>query len=136
MSELVLMPTPNWFTSRPIDICKHDGSMAFCTINSIILTKNLLNEYDSTIRDAHSKRLHAVAFHVTVLDAQEVKLLASCSDDLDVKVWQLGCNNKLFNQHKLHQVTPISHIQFSTSLFSLLIKCHFNSRTYQLVWIG
>jgi hypothetical protein len=107
MSELVLIPTPNWFTSRPIDICKLDGSLAFCTINSITLTKNLLNEYDSTIREAHSKRLHAIAFHVTRLDAKEIKLLASCSEDFDVKVWQLGSNNKLFMQQKFHQVALI-----------------------------
>lgn len=102
MRELVLFPTPNWFISRPIDIKQSTGSLAITAINSIIVTNNLFDEFCFTIKEAHTKRLHAVAFAGPSSD-----LLASCSEDFDVKVWNLS-TRELHFQHKLHQVKEIS----------------------------
>ncbi len=105
MSELIFMPTPNWFTSKPIDICQNDGSIAITAINSIIFTKNLFQKYDGFIKDAHTKRINCVAFHIPVQKegTYSIKLLASCSEDLDIKVWNV-LTKTLVTQHKLHQV--------------------------------
>lgn len=100
MRELVFFPTPNWFISRPIDIDPTSGSLAITAINSIILTNNLFDEYNFTISEAHSKRLHAVSF------APFDSFLASCSEDLDVKIWNLRTRT-LHYHHKLHQVNKI-----------------------------
>lgn len=97
MSKPILFPTPNWFISRSIDIDKLTGSVAITAINSIILTNNLFDEYNYTIKDAHSKRLHGVSFGPK-------NFLASCSEDFDVKIWNLE-TRLLFSQHKLHQVS-------------------------------
>ena len=103
MSELVLMPTPNWFTSRPIAICQETGTIAFSAICSILLTDNLLDTYNSTIREAHAKRILCLAFYKGLPRSSDETLLASCSEDLDVKIWN-SKTKALINQHKLHQV--------------------------------
>jgi hypothetical protein len=106
MSELVLMPTPNWFTSRPIDICQRDGTVAFSAICSILLTNNITETYDSTIKEAHSKRIISLAFYGGDFKDgadSEPRLLASCGEDMEVKIWNIKTGG-LFNQHKLHQV--------------------------------
>lgn len=96
MRELVFFPTPNWFISRTIDINESNGSLAITAINSIILTNNLFDEYNYTIKEAHTKRLHGISFGPG-------NLLASCSEDFDVKVWNLDTRALHFH-HKLHQV--------------------------------
>ena len=103
------MPTPNWFTARPIDICSLDGSVAITAINSIIFTEHLFQSYDGFIKDAHTKRINCVAFHLDHKNTADsssktvLKLLASCSEDLDIKVWNVETKS-LAGQHKLHQV--------------------------------
>ncbi len=99
MSELIFLPTPNWFISSSMDVCGLDGTCATTAINTIILTNNLLEEYNFSIKDAHTKRLHGVSFH----HHKSTKLLASCSEDFDIKVWNAS-NGSLVNQHKFHQV--------------------------------
>lgn len=99
MSELIFMPTPNWFISRPIDINRLDGTTAVTAINSILITSDILNKYEYCLKDAHTKRLHSVCFYQN----NSNNLLASCSEDLDVKVWNYKTRN-LVGQHKHHQV--------------------------------
>lgn len=99
MRELVFFPTPNWFISRPIDIDLTNGSLAITAFSSIIITNNLFSEFNFTLADAHTKRLHAVAFAPPGTDL----LLASCSEDFDVKIWNLN-SRTLHYHHKLHQV--------------------------------
>ena len=107
MTELLLMPTPNWFTSKPIDICKKTGSIAFSAICSILITDNLNETYTQSLKDAHSKRILGLSFYNSPGPGLEsAHLLASCSEDLDVKIWNIKTNS-LVNQHKLHQVTNI-----------------------------
>lgn len=101
MSEILLQPTPNWFTSRPIDICQKDGMIASSAICSIILTDNLFEKYNSTIKDAHAKRIVALSFYNC--SNTTFNLLASCSEDLEIKVWNANTNS-LVNNHTLHQV--------------------------------
>ncbi len=103
MSELILMPTPNWLTSSPSDIYRFDGSIAFAAINSILLTNNLFESYNSTIKEAHCKRIIALKFSQSYQTSENPRLLASCSEDLDVKIWNTN-QNILINSHKLHQV--------------------------------
>lgn len=98
MSELILQPTPNWFTSRPVDINKRDGSMACSAICSIILSNELFDKYESTIKDAHSKRIVALVFH------SQLNWLASCSEDLEIKVWNIE-SSLIVSQHLFHQVS-------------------------------
>ncbi len=109
MSELLLQPTPNWFTSCPIDINKKDGSLACSAICSIILSNDLFEKYNSTIKDAHTKRIVALVFyrHTTL------NWLASCSEDLEIKVWNTE-TNLIVNQHSFHQVLDL----FITYYFS------------------
>lgn len=97
MAEPIFIPTPNWFISNSLDISAQDGSCALTAKNTIILTSDLVERYQLSIRDAHTKRLHCVRFH------SSKKLLASCSEDLDVKIWDCT-NGSLAGQHKLHQV--------------------------------
>lgn len=110
MSELVLMPTPNWFTSKPIDICQRDGTIAFSAICSILLTNNLTETYNSTIKDAHAKRILGLSFYHGnyTIDGDSARLLASCGEDMEVKVWNIKTGG-LVNQHKLHQVNLLIH---------------------------
>jgi WD40 repeat protein len=104
MSELLLQPTPNWFTSRPVDICSTSGTVACSAICSIILTRDLFDKYVCTIKDAHTKRIVALAFH-----KKHSNYLASCAEDLDIKVWNT-LTNSLINQHSLHQVIEFSFL--------------------------
>ena len=69
MSELCLLPTPNWFTARPIDILANstnnndnDGIVALSVINSIYLTDFTFKIYYGCIKEAHSKRISCLAF--------------------------------------------------------------------------
>lgn len=102
MSDLIFIPTPNWFISRPIEVCGPESStLATCAINSILITNNLFDNHSSCIKDAHTKRLHGLAFYFYKI--KNLNLLASCSEDLDIKVWDLK-TKVLFSQHKLHQV--------------------------------
>jgi hypothetical protein len=103
MSELFSIPTPNWFTSKPIDIDQIDGTIAFSAICSIVLTNNLIESYNSTIREAHTKRILCLSFLQSKESNDNIKLLASCAEDLEVKIWNIKTNS-LVNQHKLHQV--------------------------------
>ena len=108
MSELVFMPTPNWFTSNPIAICETDNSIAITAINSILFTSNLFLNFDGYIKDAHTKRINCVSFHVIKNENKTSKLLATCSEDFDIKVWNVE-SKSLYCQHKLHQVISIFH---------------------------
>ena len=103
MSELVLMPTANWFTPRPIDISTLDGTIAFSAINSVLITNVSFDSYKYTIKDAHTKRIHSLSFYYTIIENEKQKILATCSEDLEVKVWNINTKT-LVNQHKLHQV--------------------------------
>lgn len=103
MSEMIFIPTPNWFTSRPVDILPIDGTLAVSALSSILLTNNLLESYSGTIKDAHTKRILCLSFYKGAKNVDEPCYLASCSEDLEVKVWNPK-TNVLINQHKLHQV--------------------------------
>ena len=96
------MPTSSWFTSRPIDICQTNGLVASSAINKVIVTANLFGTYLHTIKDAHTKRANALAFHAGTLNGEKLSMLATCSEDLDIKVWN-GHTGLLLAQHKLHQ---------------------------------
>lgn len=100
-SEIIFLPTPNWFISRPVDVNIHDSTIATCAISSILLTKSLFSSNQSTIKDAHVKRLHGVSFY----NLKDFDYLASCSDDLEIKVWNYKTRS-LVIQHKLHQNSP------------------------------
>ena len=102
MSELIFMPTPNWFTSNPIDICESDNSIAVTAINSILFTSNLFLNFDGFIKDAHSKRINCISFHQIKNENKLIKLIATCSEDLDIKIWNVE-KKSLYSQHKLHQ---------------------------------
>jgi len=107
MSELIFMPTPNWFTSKPIDVCETDNSIAITAINSILFTSNLFQTFDGYIKDAHTKRINCVSFHTLKQEnKKDIKLLATSSEDFDIKVWNVETKS-LHNQHKLHQVKLI-----------------------------
>lgn len=127
MRELVFFPTPNWFISRSIDVNKSNGSLAITAINSIILTSNLFDEYNYTIKEAHSKRLHAVAF-----GPESTNLLASCSEDFDVKIWNLT-TRALHLQHKLHQVQKTTTLSVTYKLILNILKLIEFSYMYRLV---
>jgi WD40 repeat protein len=121
MSELVLMPTPNWFISKPLDI-SFDGTIAFSAINSVLITNVSFDKYKYTIKDAHSKRIHSLSFYYTIIDNEKQKLLATCSEDLEVKVWNLE-TKCILNQHKFHQVifnNKIRYLIFYKLLFPFL----------------
>lgn len=120
MSELVLIPTPNWFTSKPIDICQTDGTIAFSAICSILLTKNLTETYNSTIKDAHAKRILSLSFYRGnyIIDSESARLLASCGEDMEVKVWNIKTGG-LVDQHKLHQVSSTTSQNLKYSLLIL-----------------
>jgi hypothetical protein len=130
MSELVLMPTPNWFTSRPIDISTLDGTAAFSAINSVLITNVSFDNYKYTIREAHTKRIHSLSFYYTVIENEKQKILATCSEDLDVKVWNVETKS-LLNQHKFHQVVIIKKNRIK--YFYLI---YFIQRTTLFVLIG
>ena len=107
MSEMLLLPTPNWFISRPIDVLERDHTVALSVINSIVVTTDqLFNKLAFSIKDAHCKRINAVAFHQGICSSlPEAKLLATCSEDLDVKVWNVS-DRSVVATHKLHQNFP------------------------------
>ncbi|CAF1058444.1 unnamed protein product, partial [Brachionus calyciflorus] len=128
-SEIIFLPTPNWFISRPIDVNTNDSTLATCAINSIILTNNLLTTNQSTIKDAHTKRLHCVSFY----NIPNFDYLASCSDDLDIKVWNYK-TRVLINQHKLHQNSPscIDWIRISdASSDPILLSCDIKGNIFK-----
>jgi WD40 repeat protein len=102
-SRLVLMPTSSWFTSRPIDICETNGLVASSAINSVIVSSGTFDKYLHTIKDAHTKRVNSLAFHVSKQSGDDLTMLATSSEDLDIKVWN-SQTGKLLAQHKLHQV--------------------------------
>jgi WD40 repeat protein len=108
MGRLLLMPTPNWLVARPIDINKKDASIALSVIGTIYITENLFNSYKCCIKDAHGKRIQALAFHNS---ADGELLLASCAEDLEVKVWNVQATTttatataSLLASHKHHLV--------------------------------
>jgi hypothetical protein len=130
MSELYLLPTPNWFTSRPLDIYfnnnnnddKNNGVLALSVIGSIYLLDYKFKKYYNCIKSAHVKRINSLAFKNSKFEsllnfsdqilvsefknsifADNVCLLASCSDDLVVKVWDINTKT-LLKEHQLHQV--------------------------------
>lgn len=109
MSELLFLPTPNWFISRPIDVNGVNGSIAITAINTIIVTNRLFDEYNFSIKDAHTKRLQGVSF--SQAKSSDANLLASCADDYEIRVWNLNARSEntalLHNQHKFHQVRSI-----------------------------
>lgn len=100
-SEIIFLPTPNWFVSQAIDLNDQDPILATCVLNSIILTDPLFESYIGTIKEAHTKRLHAVSFY----KIKSFDYLASCSDDLEIKIWNYK-TRCLFNHHKFHQNAP------------------------------
>ena len=107
MSEMLLLPTPNWFISRPIDILERDLTVALSVINSVVVTADLFNSLAFSIKDAHSKRINGVAFYQgTCSTMPDAKLLATCSEDLDVKVWNVTSDRSVVASHKLHQNVP------------------------------
>ena len=91
MSELVFMPTPNWFIPRPTDVSQLNGLIAISAINSILIANEFFDGYNYAIKDAHSKRIHSLAFYRINLNNSPTDLIASCSEDLDVKVWNIQC---------------------------------------------
>lgn len=123
MRELVHFPTPNWFISRPIDVDPSNGSLAITAINSIILTNHLFDEFNFTITDAHTKRLHAVAFAPATSYSPTCAdlLLASCSEDFEVKIWNLR-SRTLHYHHKLHQVRERERKRLTFRLNRFLLK--------------
>jgi hypothetical protein len=105
MSDIVFIPTPNWFISNSIDINPVDGSCAITAINSVLFTRNLLNKFDFTIREAHTKRIQGVSFFRTRNSGKSTcNFVATCSEDFDIKVWDADNAGVLLDQHKLHQV--------------------------------
>ncbi|RNA10723.1 gem-associated 5 [Brachionus plicatilis] len=100
-SEIIFLPTPNWFISQPADLNEQDSMLATCALNSIILTDTRFECHIGTIKDAHSKRLHAVSFYkIPTFD-----YLASCSEDLEIKIWNFK-SRCLSTHHKFHQNPP------------------------------
>lgn len=100
-SEIIFVPTPNWFISQPIDLDSNETLLATCALNSIIFTNSDFETYIGTIKEAHSKRVHAVSFYkINTFD-----FLASCSEDLEIKIWDYK-KRTLVNSHKLHQNAP------------------------------
>ncbi len=135
MSELLLQPTPNWFTSRPIDICQKTGTIASSAICSILLTDNLFEKYNSTIKDAHSKRIVALAFHSN--NKATTNLLASCSEDLEIKVWNIQ-TGLVVNQHSFHQNVPtcLDWLKFDikeeeSQIDLILFSCDFKGNIFK-----
>ena len=105
MSEIILMPTPNWFISRPVDVSKTDGTLAFSVMSSILFTDSAIESYRFTLKEAHSKRILGLSYYkgLDYVNYKDFNLLASCSEDLEVKVWNTETKS-LITQHKLHQV--------------------------------
>jgi len=99
------MPTTNWLTCRSIDISYQNSEIAFSALTSIILTNKTLGSYKTTIKDAHSKRISAVAFY-NGITTEDYSVLASCSEDMEVRVWNTKTHS-LIAQHKLHQNVPV-----------------------------
>lgn len=117
MSKLLLMPTPNWFTSRSLDVHHETGTIAMSFMNSILIMSDLFEKFNFTLKDSHSKRINCICFlNQNYLNesssSSSTLFLASCSEDLEVKVWNLiiGDNNKciLLASHKHHQNIPTS----------------------------
>ena len=110
MSEIILMPTPNWFISRPTDISQKNGTIAFSVICSILFTDSTVETHHASIKDAHSKRILGLAYHQGIMEHanfREETLLASCGEDLEVKVWNTRTKT-LIAQHKLHLVNNLT----------------------------
>lgn len=100
-SEIIFLPTPNWFISQAIDLNSQDSVLATCALNSIIFTNAEFESHIGTIKEAHSKRLHSVSFY----KINKFDFLASCSEDLEIKIWDYK-KRSLVNHHKLHQNAP------------------------------
>ncbi len=132
MTELILMPTTNWLTSRPIDISH--GQIAFSALTSIILTDDRLASYNSTIKDAHAKRILAVAFYKgsNPNHNDHSAVLASCSEDMEVKVWNTATNS-LLSQHKLHQNVPVclDWLDLDSSEEAVLLSCDLKGNIFK-----
>ena len=108
MSDIVFIPTPNWFISSSLDINPLSGACAITAISSVLITNNLLEKFNFSIKDAHTKRLQGVSFYnrssSRPSDSETTNnLLATCAEDFDIKVWNSD-NGSLISQHKLHQV--------------------------------
>jgi WD40 repeat protein len=108
MNQLVLLPTPNWFTSRPVDIDVNTGTVALSVMGSIYLTTNLFQKFHISLKDVHAKRINSVAFNnKTNFNQQKTTYLASCSEDLCIKVWNVDNEMSQSSQlNQLHQNTP------------------------------
>ena len=130
MSELLFIPTPNWFISNSLDICPVDGSCATTAINTIILTNDLFARHQFSIKDAHTKRLHAVSFFSQT--DSDSKLIASCSEDLDIKVWDAR-TGALINQHRLHQNPPscLDWLRVAEDSQPCLVSCDIKGNIYK-----
>jgi len=66
MSELLFIPTPNWFISRPLDISSSnddDGLLALSVIGSIYFFDFKFKKYYCCIKNAHLKRINSIAFN-------------------------------------------------------------------------
>jgi hypothetical protein len=112
MSELYFVPTPNWFISKPLDIYLSDdvtnpnnGLVAFGVIGTIYFTDHKFEAFHGCIKDAHLKRLNSLAFN---RQSNESCLLASCGEDLDLKIWNAQ-TKRLVASHQLHQVLHSLH---------------------------
>jgi hypothetical protein len=107
MNELCFVPTPNWFVSKPLDVYFNDdltspnsGLVAFGVIGTIYFADHRFEKFHGSIKDAHLKRLNALAFNK---NSNESCLLASCGEDLEVKIWN-ATTRTLVTSHQLHQV--------------------------------
>ena len=62
-SELLFIPTPNWFISRPLDVSSNnDGLLALSVIGSIYFLDFKFKKYYFCIKNAHLKRINSIAF--------------------------------------------------------------------------
>lgn len=99
MSELYLPPTPNWFIAKSLDI--HNNYVALSVMGSIYFIDSSFKTYYGCIKNAHSKRINSLVFN----RAKDLTILASCSEDNEVKIWN-PLNLSLLTSHQCHQNTP------------------------------
>ncbi len=77
MSELLFLPTPNWFISRPLDIYFdinnekniNNGTLALSVIGSIYLFDYKFKTYYNCIKNAHLKRINSLSFKKSTFES-------------------------------------------------------------------